>query len=385
MAQSLKSKLEMMAKLSAQGPVARKAPQAPAEDFVVQKQVYPLDYACGDGVLEAFCYVDAATFLGLGDLAGDSLDVEKVLFLDTETTGLYGAGVQAFLVGVGFYREGAFHLHQLLMRDLSGEHRLLEALDVLCAQFDTLVTYNGKSFDVPLLRARMLLARMRDHLPARHIDLLHPARRLWKMRLAHCALDDLEQHILHQRRQHDISGSEIPGRYFQYLRSQDERLLEDILLHNQRDVLSMAMIAAAMCSQLAGPLEACVDVDRYSMGRYFNRQGNTAMAQACFDSLEGSPWQYAARRELAMTLKRERRLQEAMCIWQDMAKEDIRRRDMLPYVELAKVYEHRLGDCQRALDYCLLAMQCPAGARQKQELEKRKKRLQQRLARQQKG
>ncbi|MEG0768084.1 MAG: ribonuclease H-like domain-containing protein, partial [Clostridia bacterium] len=120
-------------------------------------------------------------------------DIRRTLFLDTETTGLRGAGTVAFLIGVGFVQDEGFVVRQLLMRDYPEEPALLEELAQLLPRFDRVVTFNGKSFDIPLLRDRFTMARLRARwreLP--QLDLMHPSRRVWRLRLQNCRLSNLE-------------------------------------------------------------------------------------------------------------------------------------------------------------------------------------------------
>src|SRR5580700_2891031 len=143
----------------------------------------------------------------------------KWAFLDTETTGLAGGtGTYAFLIGVGNIEPAGFRLRQFFMRDYGEEPSQLHRLAEYLAQFDVLVTYNGKAYDQPLLETRFRMARA--HHPfdrMEHLDLLFGARRLWKLRLESCRLVDLENQILGVERQGDLPGEMIPYYYFEYL------------------------------------------------------------------------------------------------------------------------------------------------------------------------
>src|SRR5258708_15944906 len=152
-------------------------------------------------------------------------DPEKWLFLDTETTGLAGGtGTYAFLIGLAWWDAGGLQAEQFFMRDFSEEHSLLHELSARVASRPVLVTFNGKSFDWPLLESRFTMTRS-IAVPklAAHLDLLHPARALWKLRLGSVRLVELERHIPEaprprlQRTNH-TSSTLIPHLSFDYLR-----------------------------------------------------------------------------------------------------------------------------------------------------------------------
>jgi uncharacterized protein YprB with RNaseH-like and TPR domain len=180
---------------------------------------------------------------GEADLAG--FDLGKAVFLDTETTGLAGgSGTAAFLVGLGWLDGDRFVIRQYVMRDYHEEAALLAEVAREVRRFEHLVTFNGRSYDVPLLETRFKLNRNRWPLgEARHLDLLHPARRLWKLRLESCRLQVLEARLLGIHRVEDVPGDQIPQIWFDYLRSRDARALARVLEHNRLDILSLAALA----------------------------------------------------------------------------------------------------------------------------------------------
>ena len=171
----------------------------------------------------------------------ERLAPERILYLDTETTGLSGgAGTVAFLTGLGYLTENGFLVHQYLMRDYPEERFLLENVKAMLPQFDVLCTFNGKSFDLPLLQSRFRMNRMdASVLEKPHIDLLHLARRVWKLRLGRCNLGRLEEAIFGQPRVDDLPGNQVPERYFSFLKTGDFHLLQDVLEHNQQDIASL--------------------------------------------------------------------------------------------------------------------------------------------------
>ena len=161
---------------------------------------------------------------------GGPFDISKCLFMDTETTGLSGgAGTVAFLVGAGYADGDGLVIEQFLMRDYADEPELIDRLAVLMDQFDCVCTFNGRKFDMPLLESRFTMCRMRNRWrEMENLDLLTPARRAWKLRIGSCRLANIEAEILGMPRHGDLPGSEVPGRYFEFLKTGDEGLLEDL-------------------------------------------------------------------------------------------------------------------------------------------------------------
>jgi len=170
----------------------------------------------------------------------------KWCFLDTETTGLAGgSGTYAFLIGVGRIAQDGFRIRQFFMREFGEEASLLSALDEHLKQFEVMVTYNGRTFDQPLLETRFRMVRQRPPFSALpHLDLLFGARRLWKLRFESCRLVDLENQILGIERQGDLPGELIPYFYFEYLRTQEIFRLVPIFHHNAIDILTLACLTA---------------------------------------------------------------------------------------------------------------------------------------------
>ena len=187
----------------------------------------------------------------LGSLAREPAAEGPVLFVDLETTGLSGgAGTVAFLIGVGFFGEGDFHLNQYVLPSLGAERAQLVAVGELIRASRALVTFNGKSFDVPVMETRWAMHRM--PLPwadVPHVDVLHPARRLWRRQ--DCRLAALEEQVLGLTREHDVPGAEIPARYFGFLRRGDPAPLIPVLEHNRLDLVSLAALTARGCRLVA--------------------------------------------------------------------------------------------------------------------------------------
>ena len=209
------------------------------------------------------------------------------LFLDTETTGLAGGtGTMAFLIGLGWFEEGHFHVRQILARDFSEEAAALAYLQEIAEGKKFLVTFNGKAFDINLLSSRFILNRMQSDLASLpHLDLLHPSRRILGHRLENCRLVTLEADILGIQREGDIPGWEIPQRYFDWLRRRDPLLLVDIFEHNRLDVISMAVLTAHLVEIMnAQAMDQYVKSDDYlAAARLLFKRSNTQGVEKILD------------------------------------------------------------------------------------------------------
>ena len=280
----------------------------------------------------------------------DGLDPRRILYLDTETTGLGGSGTVAFLVGMGYLTDRGFEVHQFLMRDYPEEPFLLKHVAAGLGRFDVLCTFNGTTFDVPLLESRFLMNRMdRDcltELP--HLDLLHMCRRLWKLRLGRCNLGRLEEVILGKPRQDDLPGSEVPQRYFTYLKTKQLSLLEDVLKHNAQDIASLCVLLNHMADLYLHPEKIRFSEDVYSMGRALERIRRTEEARHCYHLARQGKMGGFAGTALAMSYRRSGEKEAAAGVWREMIQE--RRGGITPYVELAKFEEHIRRDYAAALD-----------------------------------
>ncbi len=295
----------------------------------------------------------------LGAMALDdglsSLDLSRAVFLDTETTGLgLGTGTYVFLVGCGFFEGDDFITRQYFLRDLDEEPAFLAALQADLERFEAVVTFNGKAFDLPLLENRFVLARRRPRLPAdRHLDLRHAAARLWRERLASCSLSSLEAGVLGFARYGDVPGELIPLLYFDYLRSGDARIVEPVFVHNRHDILSLTALTVKAAALVADPLGdvASDPADRFSLARLLERLGRLEDSLACYElAMAACPpplTRERAARHLARLYKRIGRLEQAVGIWQRLVAEP--GWTIHPYVELAKYYEHRVRDYDRAI------------------------------------
>lgn len=220
-----------------------------------------------------------------------SITHDDLLILDLETTGLSrGGGMIAFMIGLGYYENDNFIVEQYFLPEPDAE---INSFDLILPHLESksvLVTFNGKSFDLPVLESRFLHNQLWTNLRSKdHIDLLHLARRLWKRKVPSCALETLEYYILgHIRdKELDIEGGEIPMTYFQFLVNGDPELLQRIFIHNQTDVLHTAALFAMICEQIDYPLpmDRDIRIDYHAVGKLYQSQGRTEQAKAILTAL----------------------------------------------------------------------------------------------------
>jgi len=284
------------------------------------------------------------------------------VLIDTETTGLgSGTGTLPFLVGVGRWEGDAFITRQLLLPEQSDEAGYLDALEALIPPEACLVSYNGRSFDWPLLVTRYRLHGRRPPAYGAHLDLLPLARAFWKHRLPDARLASVEAGICGVRREHDLPGALVPGRYLDYLRSGRGTPLRGVLEHNRQDVVSMALLLRVLALDLApvaraGHSPAAVHPgDLGGLGRAYARKRRHSEALACFDAgmerlLE--PWETRRYESIAMdrarTLTRMGRREEAEGAWHAVALEG-GRHAAWAWLHVAKHREHDAADFAAAL------------------------------------
>lgn len=341
---NLREKLMAVASGKATGP--REAPQPKKELFFCREHVVPLDGLCG---------IECVTLDEIREcdplFSGNSWDIRRVLFLDTETTGLSGgAGTVAFEIGLGFIDERGMVIRQYVMRDYSEEGPMLGEIASLFQRFDTVVSFNGKSFDLPLLESRMVMNRIRlpvTQMP--HLDLLHAVRRVYKLRLKRCNLASLEEAVLGKRREDDLPGAQVPQRYFTYIQTREFSLLEDVLRHNLDDVKSLACLTGHLCAVFRHPERIEYPQDLYGVSRTLLRAGKTQKARNCFRILGHTTLSAQAHMYLAASYKKEKEWSEAVQTYQSMIAQGAG--GTWPYIELAKYYEHIAKDLDRALHY----------------------------------
>lgn len=292
------------------------------------------------------------------DDALSKVQPEQLLYLDTETTSLSGgAGVIAFLVGVGWLESDRFVVRQYFMRDFDEEPAMLADLLELMQRFTGFVTYNGKCFDIPLLQVRYVMQRSRIALQSwPHLDLLHPARKLWKARCGSCSLGNLEKAILGMgERECDIPGEEIPAVYFDFVRGRRIERMRPVLEHNVQDIVSLAVLNEAAAYTVANP-ERCDVLDRYSVARWRERLGLWDESVRLFEDAlavelpEGLPLgaRFIALRTLGLMHRRARAYDSASEAWKRLCADPFPPHPMA-WIELAKYNEHIVKRFEEAL------------------------------------
>ncbi len=322
---------------------------------------------------------------------------QRTIFIDLETTGLSGgAGTMAFLVGCGFFDLGAFQVRQFLLTSHASERALLSAVAEFFDGADLIVTYNGKTFDLPVMETRWMFHRLEMPLTGvAHFDMLHPARRLWRSRGratddledAGCRLSTLERTLFDVTRVGDVGGFEIPGRFFQFLRTGDARPLEPVLEHNRLDLVSLAAVMARAVGLARDGSAACHDcAEALGLGRTYERAAADdrsddgpallARAEECYIRAAESralDVKAEALYRLALRHRRARRFAAAAAVWRDViALTDARGLRRIPGLgdlrqfaveALAIHHEHRDRDLTSARELALFALEDADGRR----------------------
>src|SRR3989442_1526793 len=304
---------------------------------------------------------------------------QRLLFVDLETTGVGGgAGTYAFLVGCGWFDGATFRIRQFFLSSYGAEPALLDGVTRLAERATGIVTFNGKSFDLPLIETRYLFYRMETpFLDLAHIDMLHPARRLWRAgndRVGgsfggSCRLSVLERSLCGVVRDGDVEGFEIPSRYFTYVRTGDPRPLEAVFEHNRLDLVSLALVSARAAQLLeAGAEAARTGPEALGLGRIYERAGLVNDAGACYTRVTRLPGDVVTRAEAlrssAGLWRRARRSADAALAWQEIL--DLHRLPPRLAREateaLAIHHEHRLRDLQTARRVAIALLSLHANA-----------------------
>jgi uncharacterized protein YprB with RNaseH-like and TPR domain len=340
----------------------------------------------------------------LGGAMASPCQPRALLFVDIETTGLAGgAGTHAFLVGCASLERDVLRVDQFFMIGHALERALLGLVRQAVEAAGALVTYNGKTFDVPVLETRYLYHRQPPPFPGRgHIDMLHIARRLWRgargivaapgVQSDSCALTSLEQALFGMRRHADVPGFEIPARFFAFLRSADARPLAPVVEHNRLDLVSLAAITArALRLVNESPSEVQEARECFGAGRLFEQAGDEERAEPWFlraAELATRSWQHEdalirahAFRALAIRRRRQGRYDDAARYWECL----LSVRPCPPALlregleALAVHCEHRARDLERARSYAERSRGLARAAAQGAAVEHRLARLQRKM------
>jgi uncharacterized protein YprB with RNaseH-like and TPR domain len=330
---------------------------------VCKKSIYPIDYSYGIVTLEEIRYINPSVVIKWARLEAsqDSFSIHDLVFLDTETTSLSGGvGTLAFLIGLGYFEGNNFVVEQHIMRDFDEELSMLHEVAKVISHRQVLVSFNGKSFDYPLLENRMILNRVTLYMNSTrdknlHIDLLHPSRRIWSSMLDSCSLTSLENNILRHYRKDDIPGREIPNIYYQYLQDRDEASMLKVLDHNTKDILAMVALLIKLSQINQNPAQ--MNLNSYEwlgLAKSWENQGDDERAIFCYlKCIETGQNPYVtlnAQNRLAIVYKRRRQWKQAVEIWESIIdrKESLK---IFPLIEMAKYYEHQEKNYDKALIY----------------------------------
>jgi uncharacterized protein len=375
--------------------------------LVVERHYAPADWHGSLQLRDARVTPDDVALIARDPAAADAPRA-RILYLDLETTGLSGgAGTVAFLVGCALSREdGSFLIRQFVLPSFAAERALIGAVSEWArAEAAVLVTYNGRTFDVPVMETRWAFHRLRspwDDLP--HLDMLHMARRLWSKKHARdperspwdapedsgCRLVHLERALFEVERIGDVSGFEIPGRYFDFVRRGDWSVLEPVLHHNRLDLLSLAGVTARAARLLRTGAMACTKAEEAALlGRELHRRSEVTEAEVCYRrGLDDLPSGHALRPEtlagLARLLRSQRRYDDAAACWTEITGlRGVRAGLRQEATEaLAVHFEHRRCDLERAQSYAERAQRArpDAGRSAADRLDRRLDRLRRKLS-----
>jgi uncharacterized protein len=325
--------------------------------YLVKTSIYNVPYAYGHLFmsLESLDH-DGLAIIAKKDASEIDFNPDRILFLDTETTGLSGGtGTYIFLMGLGYFKDNHFVVKQYFMPDYGDELAFLQAIMETISHFDMLVTYNGKSFDIPLLITRLKYNRIHwDQNLMGHLDLLHCSRQVWKHRLDSCSLQSIERSIMGKQRFNDIPGAQIPGIYFDYLSLGNMDLLPLVIEHNQMDIISLACLAGHLSQWVKSQqqVDHLQGMDYYGMGKLLCSRGKKDAAISFFQrALNCSlppPNRCSIYKELGSIYKSLGDWVNAVNMWKQVIDEDLPG-SKFAFIELAKYYEHKTKEYNIAI------------------------------------
>lgn len=327
--------------------------------FLLRKIVYPATFSHGLHAIEEL----REAVPGLSAFHPTrSMSTEKVLFLDLETTGLgVGAGNVPFMVGIGYMSNEHFVVEQTLIRHPAEERAMLAYLAEKLQQYTFLATYNGKTFDWPLVQNRFIMNGFgRDIWEPHHLDFLHPARSVWRNTLISCKLSHVEEERLGIQRKDDVPGSLAPQLYFQFLADGDPAPLEGVFRHNETDMLSLACLAIRFGHLLNENIHEYVPLpiepeEMVRTGLWLERMGKITLTEQMFEMVMRAD--QANPSTLLMLASRDKKAGNwgrAVLLWQKVIIHSSTQYGSAAQeanVELAMYYEHKLKDYESALGH----------------------------------
>jgi uncharacterized protein YprB with RNaseH-like and TPR domain len=354
---------------------------ASREPFLVKDFFYSLEGRYGKVCLGDWLGLQPEMLAVIsGSDAFNALDAQKVLFFDSETTGLAGGtGTIPFMLGFGFFSEQIFQVKIFMLQDLDREGEFLTAVDdfLLAGNFSATVTFNGKAFDFPLLETRYILQRRRlPLLDLPHLDFLFPARTLWKNTFESRKLGYLGEMLLGLSRGEDIDASTIPALYFSFLRSQVFSLIEPVIEHNAMDLVGLAAVVLLCARYLDDHSLAGDEGEILGLGLLCERAGLLEKAEAFYRLAKDVSGRTAvseqAVRRLSVLLKKKKLYMEALQLWEILSGAN----DLQAFREISVHYEHRERNYYQAVEVVEKALgSVDLSQSQQQDLEKRLQRL----------
>ena len=328
--------------------------------FVLKEHFFPTGYNHGNVV---FSQEIVTNFISkVAKIEDNPPALTDMLFLDTETSGLAGgSGTFAFLIGVGRFQNDGFHLQQLIIKDPAAESAMLLYLSELVTRSSAFVTFNGKSFDLPIINTRYILNKLPNSFRDNpHLDLLHISRKLWRKRIINCSLKDLEREILNfSRTGDDVPGWMIPEIYFEFLRTGDTKRISNVIYHNTQDIVSLAAVFIQISTMLENNIhiEDIHPSDRIAIGRIFVDLGSREIAEKIFmQSLDNKLSKFElleVNKLLGKFYKYTMEFGKAKTYWETSADHE----DLESCIELAKYFEHHEKEIKTAIFWAKKAQQ----------------------------
>lgn len=325
-----------------------------AGSFLIRKRCFPLEHRHGQYALG-----DLLNFAQELRVFHPNVEVswDQLLFFDTETTGLgVGAGNVAFMIGIGYYEQAQFITEQFFIRNPAEELAMLQYFNTCLLRFSHVVSYNGRTFDWPIVQNRYVLNRMKLSNPnLLQLDFLYASRSFWRNTLPSCRLSKVEEERLGFSRLDDVPGSLAPTLYFQYLAEKRPSIVFGVFVHNEHDILSLASLAIHFCLALLGKLDYRVmeAEELFRIGLWLDKMEKIELAEGAFAVLLDRPHELSSTHWLLLAAFYKKKGQEQLAVklWSDyiaLERNELAFASVEPYIELAKYYEHRVKDYQTA-------------------------------------
>ncbi|MBS1271391.1 MAG: hypothetical protein MAGBODY4_00522 [Candidatus Marinimicrobia bacterium] len=360
-------------------------------DIYRARATFPLDSLHGNSLLEEFFQVRPERLLKLGKVETPAdVNLNEALFFDTEASGLSGGtGTYVFMIGLGYFHDDQFVVDQLFVDSYAKEEGMLDLLRECVQNASLLVSFNGKSFDVNLMNTRYAMHAQSspfDDIP--HLDLLHPSRNLWNLTLDNCKLQTLEREILEFSRENDTPGEEVPGIYFDFIRTGDPTEIAGVFEHNKLDIVSLVGVTT-MLEQNFHEVRSIPQengLTMFSRARIYERYDRTEKALECYQKALKEPVSNNRQLEILSRMasleKRRENWHAAIHLWEEQMNV-MPVFTLEPYEELAKYYEHQTKNYTKAAEIVKTALKLVPDHREDdaEALQYRMNRLERRMER----